>query len=54
MIKFKQIEVNGQYQFEAMNAAARKIMDKMGMTIVTPSSMLLVMKEAKGKIDFVK
>jgi hypothetical protein len=54
MAKFQQIEVNGQYQFKAINAAARKIIARYGIETVTPGSMLLIIKETKGNVEFVK
>lgn len=54
MAKFKQIEVNGQYQFQAVNAAARKVAAKLGLGMITASGMILVTKETKGKVEFVK
>lgn len=54
MAKFKQIEINGQYQFQAINAAARKVSAKLGLGMITVSGMLLITKETKWKVEFVK
>lgn len=54
MAKFKQIEVNGQYQFQAVNAAARKVAQKLGLGMITASGMVLIVSEAKGKVEFVR
>jgi hypothetical protein len=54
MAKFQQIEINGQYQFQALNAAARKMAAKFGLGMISGSSMVLLISAAKGKIEFVK
>lgn len=54
MAKFKQIEVNGQYQFQAINAAARKLAEKFSLGMITASGMVLIIGEARGKVEFVK
>lgn len=53
MAKFKKIEVNGVYQFEAVNAAARKLVAKFGLGQIDIRGLLLLTSETKGKIELV-
>lgn len=52
MAKFEKIEVNGEYRFQAVNAAARKLAAKFGYGLIDIGGMLLLSEAAKGKVQF--
>lgn len=54
MPKFEQIEVNGEYRFQAVNAAARKLAAKFGYGLIDARGMIALVREAKGKLEFKK
>lgn len=52
MPKFEKIEVNGEYRFQAVNAAARKICARLGYGLIDARGMFAIIKETKGNLDF--
>lgn len=54
MAKFEQIEINGEYRFQAVNAAARKLAAKFGYGLIDVRGMIMLTHEAKGKVEFKK
>lgn len=53
MAKFQKIEVNGEYRFQAVNAAARKLAAKFGLGLIDIRGLLLLTSETKGRIELV-
>ncbi|NSX90106.1 hypothetical protein [Agrobacterium tumefaciens] len=54
MAKFQQIEVDGVYKFQAVNAAARKLAARFGYGLIDVRGMLMLTHEAKGNVEWVK